>query len=345
MPLNPHTEEYKGGVSVVIVANNEEERILEKLENCLELDVEKGKLEIVLVSDGSVDKTVYKARSLNDSRIVIINNIVKQGKAACINQAMDSVKNELVLLLDVRQKVEKTAAKELAKYFHDDRVGVVSGELVILDDIESEAEGVGIYWKYEKFIRKMEGRVGNVPGATGSIYMVRKDKYKKIPSNTLIDDVQIPFYYIEQRYKVLFESQAKAYDVISKDYIREKKRKIRTLAGNFQLIFNNPKYLFPYWNPIWFEFFSHKVIRLLVPYFLIMMLISNYLLFDNNIFYKFSFLIQVSLYFYYFLGLFSGSNLIKGSRLYKILEAFINLNVFSVLGFAYFIRNKNATGW
>lgn len=341
--LNVQTSAYLGDVSIVIVAHNEEKNIKRKLQNCLDLETNGNNLEIILVSDSSSDKTVDVANKLNDSRITILENNIKKGKSACVNQALQCAKSDLVLLVDVRQTLSSNVILELSKYFYDKRVGVVSGELVFESNSNTSTQGVGVYWKYEKYIRKLESVLGNVPGATGSIYMIRKAHYINIPETTLLDDVQIPFNYITQGYKVLFDTSAQAFDVISEDYAKEKNRKVRTLAGNYQLINNNPHYLLPYFNPVWIEFISHKVLRLIIPFFLLAIFISNIFILKDSVFYMAFFVLQSMFYLYFVINLFT--SFYCNNKLYRIIEAFLNLNIYAVLGLVFFLKNKNATGW
>src|SRR6185503_16045064 len=126
-------------------------------------------------------------------------------------------------------------------------------------------EGVGFYWKYEKFIRRHESRIDSTIGVTGAIYALRRELFERIPADTLLDDVLIPMQVARRGYRVLFEPKARAFDQASATAEAEFARKVRTLAGNFQLFARHPWLLDPRANRLWWQTMSHKACRLLVP--------------------------------------------------------------------------------
>jgi cellulose synthase/poly-beta-1,6-N-acetylglucosamine synthase-like glycosyltransferase len=203
-----------------------------------------------------------------------------RGKAAALNRAVKQARGEIIVFADVRQTFAKSAIRELVANFADSTVGAVSGELLLMSGPEDRerdeaSSDVGLYWRYEKAIRSLESGVHSVPGATGAIYAIRRDLYRDIPEDTLLDDVLIPLQIVLGGKRAVFDPEAKAYDMVACCPLAEYGRKVRTLAGNYQLLVQAPQLLSPRQNPIFFQLVSHKVGRLLVPYALIALMITN----------------------------------------------------------------------
>ncbi len=266
-PLTLGRETFTGQMSVVIAGYNEGGRLARKLESLFASDCASQIVEVLIGSDGSDDNTVEVIAALGDPRVRLVAFEERRGKPAVLNDLVPQCRTELVMLMDARQALEPSALSRLAACFADERVGVVSGELVFRSENadSTAAEGIGAYWKYEKFIRKSESRFRSVPGATGALYAIRKSLFRPIPEQTLLDDVVIPMQAIEQGYRCLIEPGAIAYDTPSQSTQQESVRKRRTIAGAAQLIINQPRWLLPWKNPIWIEFLSHKIARLCSP--------------------------------------------------------------------------------
>jgi biofilm PGA synthesis N-glycosyltransferase PgaC len=211
----------------------------------------------------------------------------------------------------------------------------VSGELVFYEESDTSIkEEIDFYWNLEKWVRKMESTVHSVAGATGAIYAIRKSLFQMIPDEVLLDDVLIPMNVVFQGCRTVFDGKAVAYDIVSKDMVQEKQRKIRTLAGNWQLISIKPSLLSPLRNPIFFQYLSHKVFRLFVPFFFVTLLVSS--LGSVGILYQVSFwgIIGFLLLPFFEKTLKFFPPLIKISKMVRL---FISLNYAAVLSFFYFI--------
>lgn len=263
-------------VSVVMSALNEEGRIGARLDNLLAQQYPAGQLEILVVSDGSTDNTCEIVRSYSGRNVRLLELPDKRGKALAVNLGVSEARGEIIIFADARQRFELNVISQLVNNFSDASVGCVSGELMFLENSDSSIQvEMGAYWKYEKRIRKMESRSGSVVGATGAIYAVRRDLYIPLPEGTLLDDVLTPLNVVMQGYRCIFDGSAVAYDAVSKDTSQEWTRKVRTLAGNWQLLTLRPGLALPILNPLWCRFMSHKIFRLLVPFALIAMLVSG----------------------------------------------------------------------
>jgi len=326
-------------MTMVVVVRNEEDRIEEKIENCLSLDYPGGLLEVCFVSDGSTDRTNEILSGRSDVRFISRNT--QKGKPARLNEAVRQARSEIIVFSDVRQKFARDALRELASNFADPRVGAVSGELRLAESKESTGRNIGLYWRYEKFIRKAEASVDSTLGATGAIYAIRRELFEPIPDDTILDDIEIPLRIFRRGYRVIFDSEAVALDDSSSRIAKEWNRKVRTLAGNFQLFSRNTWLFDPTRNRIFFQTVSHKFFRLLIPYALIVLFITSAGL-DSG-FYRLFFIIQIA---FYACGL--ATLILKPlteNRALSFISVFISLNAAAVAGLYRFALRKTDARW
>jgi biofilm PGA synthesis N-glycosyltransferase PgaC len=259
-------------ISVVLAAHNEEGRIAEKIENLLALDYPQHKVEIIIVSDGSTDGTDDVVRRYADRSVRLVRLDEAGGKALAINHGVRQATGEILLFCDARQQIDANALRSLVRWFADETVGAVSGEL----QIKSE-KGPGAYWAYEKLIRNAESKVDSVVGATGALYAIRRSLFQEMPPNTLLDDVYTPMQIALQGFRVAFEPDAKVWDEEA-SVKGEFSRKARTLAGNYQLVSQLPALINPLKNRLFPQFISHKLMRLACPFALATLFGSNVML-------------------------------------------------------------------
>lgn len=266
------TAESLPEVTVVLCVYNAEHSIEARLDNLLQLDYPADKLHILVVSDGSTDQTVQRVEQMQHPRIRCIAYPDNRGKAYALSQAVPQIKTDYSLFADGRQRFDTDVIRQLLGYFADERIGAVTGNLVI-----ASGKGTpGLYWQYEKIIRSAESRYQSLIGVTGAIYMAKTSLVPTdLPSGLLLDDMYIPLQMVLQGYQVKFCPTAVAHDRASGSLQEEFDRKVRTLAGNYQLFRLAPWTMNPLKNPVWFQLMSHKVLRLLVPYLLILMLITS----------------------------------------------------------------------
>ncbi len=331
-------------VSVVIAAKNEQANIERRLSNLLEAQYPDHLYEIIVVSDGSDDMTnqIVESFSAGDSRVRLVAYSPSRGKPFALNRGVHEATGSIVVFADSRQIFDPRSITELVANFNDPDVGCVSGELVFLDGRDSSIQKeMGVYWHYEKMIRKLESRCGSVAGATGAIYAVRKDLYRDIPGETILDDVLTPMNIVMQGYRCVFDHSAIAHDRVSKDVKAEMTRKIRTLAGNWQLLKIEPGIILPFKNRIWWNFLSHKIFRLVVPFLLLFLLISNFFIVEH----VFIFTLFAQLLFY-IIALFAW--LIPETRRHRLVNLvyfFVNLNYAALVGTFYFLSGNTSKTW
>lgn len=260
-------------ISILIPVRNGMAWIESKIHSLLESDYPPELLEILIVSDGSTDGTDEFVRRYADSRVKLLS-LPAGGKATAVNRGLETVTSEWIVLTDVRQSFDPDAIRKLVSCFADPSVGLVTGELVIREGTTQEEFNTGLYWKYEKWIRKNLNQIDAMLGATGSIYAVRREAVSAIPSDILLDDVYMPFVAVSRGFRVYFEDDAKAYDLPT-SLQSEFRRKVRTQAGVYQIIRYFPSLLWP-GNRRFVHFVSHKFGRLLLPFALIVMAVSSF---------------------------------------------------------------------
>jgi cellulose synthase/poly-beta-1,6-N-acetylglucosamine synthase-like glycosyltransferase len=276
-PSGKHDGGFTPTVGIVVVVYNEEVLLETKLENCLDLDYPRHLLDVLVVSDGSTDGTERIAASMADRGVRLVSLPEQRGKASALNEGVSRAKGEILVLTDVRQRLAPDAVRRLVAHFADASVGAVSGELHLEGNNghADAVEGVRAYWEYEKFVRQMESRFDSTVGVTGAFYALRSDLFVPLDPRTILDDVAIPMSVVQSGRRVLFDGAADAFDRISDDAAREYRRKVRTLAGNFQLIALRPGLLNPLRNRLLWQFVSHKLVRLLVPWCLLLLLLLS----------------------------------------------------------------------
>lgn len=264
---------YLPRVSALIPVFNARSHVGPKLESLLALDYPQDRLEIIVCSDASddgSDEAVREYAARNES-VRLLRMEQRSGKPTGINRMLEAAQGEILLMTDIRQPLERGALRALVAPLADPEVGAVSGNLVL-----EGSSGAGVYWRYEKWLRRNESRFRSMVGVSGSIYAVCREDMQELPPDIILDDVWVPMRLRLKGRKVVFSDDAIAVDDAFEDQ-REFDRKVRTLAGNFQLFARMPRLLVPFVNPSYFEVMSHKVFRLLCPWALIVLAVVSVL--------------------------------------------------------------------
>jgi poly-beta-1,6-N-acetyl-D-glucosamine synthase len=343
-PRPVRRQALREAASIVIVAFNEEQRIDAKIRNCLAQDHPAPLLHVLVASDGSDDRTNAIVEAHSGQAVKLLAFAQRRGKAACLNDAVAACTDEFIVFCDVRQTLETDAVRRLLENFADPDVGAVSGELVFREDSISDfGEGVDAYWRYEKFIRQKEAEFDSVVGVSGALYAMRRSLWKPIPESTILDDVLIPMTVAMQGRRVVFDHRALAWDRPSTAAAEERRRKVRTLAGNFQLLVQHPELLLPWRNPLFVQMLCHKVLRLLVPLMMVVALACNALLAPRGQPWSALLVVQLAGYVLAFSAMLSPA--LRRWRPLRLLASFFQLNGFVVLGFVEFLTNRNAHRW
>jgi cellulose synthase/poly-beta-1,6-N-acetylglucosamine synthase-like glycosyltransferase len=325
-------------VSFLLVASNEEARIVERLHNLAACRYD-GEREIILVCDGGEDATAERARACGITPPVRLIEIPgRRGKASGLNAGVEAATGEILVFADARQRFDEEAVNNLlAPMLLSPDVAAVSGSLEIEPSEEGAAAGMDAYWKLEKWIRNEESKFDSVIGCTGAIYAMRRSEFRAIPEDTLIDDVVVPMQALVEGKRILFSSAAKAYDPQTLQPQHENRRKIRTLAGNYQMLFRYPEWLNPIRNRCWWQLISHKYLRLAGPVFLFLCLATSTILALDSIFFCIAVILQTLCYLLGIVGLLRG-----GMRLplFTIPAGFLFLQWQSVRALVYYLAMR-----
>lgn len=314
-------------VSIVIAVHNEARHLPAKLASLAALNYPTHLLECIFVSDGSTDTTLSLLTMACTERENwhVEHYAQAAGKPTALNLGVSLASGEIIIFMDARQSVSTNAVCAMVNRLQTPSVGAVSGELVLTNNQGNEAGDVGLYWRYEKWIRENESRLFSTTGATGALYAIRKKDYPVLRSDALLDDFEIPISLLRQGKRTVFEPSACAYDRPEEKVSGEFRRKARTLAGNFQSFSRHPWMFNPWKNPVWWQFVSHKVFRLMVPYALMAALLSSVL--GSHEFLRVMLAAQLIFYVLGVMGMLGVSN-----RITSFVSLFVQLNAAAVVG-------------
>ena len=337
---------YQPNVTLLIAAYNEENYIKEKIANSLSLDYPKDKINFIIVTDGSDDKTPDIVKSYPEIRLM--HRSERQGKIMAVERAMSEVHGEIVVFSDANAFLNRGAIKNLVQHFANEKIGVVAGEKRILNKKVDKAAGAGegFYWKYESKLKKWDDELCSVMGAAGELFAIRTELFEPIPKDSLIEDFYMSFRIIQKGYKIAYEPEAYTLEEPSASVNEELKRKIRIAAGGIQSIVRLKELLNPFkYGIITFQYISHRVLRwTLAPLALPIVFIANALLINHGLLYKSMFIGQVLFYLSALLGLLLEKKHIRIKLLF-IPYYFCMMNYAVYMGFWKFLKGSQSVLW
>lgn len=330
-------------VTAILCVHDAEALVGGKLQNLLSMDYPVALLDVVVVCDGCTDRTADACRAAGSTRVQVLEFSRRRGKAACLNDAVSAARGNVLLMVDVRQRIELQALRALLACLADPSVGVAGGELRFEHPTTGFAASVDAYWRYEKAIRQAESRSGSVVGVSGALYAVRRELFVPLPAATVLDDVLVPMQVVRQRRRVVFEPDARAWDHASDSAADERVRKVRTLAGNLQLVQLAPWLVNPMQNPIWFRFIGHKLLRLVAPWAMLLMLVAAGVLATRHPFYLACLIAAVLVA----MVVAAAPALPRLASWWpvKLLVAFVHMNLYSAQATVAFVRRRALHLW
>lgn len=326
-------------ITIVMAAYNEAHRLPEKLRNLRSLDYPGTHSRVLVVSDGSTDGTERVLEGQPGVRLV--KSAQRRGKAHALNLAMSQVDTEVVVFCDVRQQLAPDSVRRLVSALADPRVGIAGGELSHRHGPNEVGRSIGLYWRYEKWIRQSESRLHSTVGTSGALYAMRRTDWRTLHDGMILDDFETPMQVARSGKRVLLDSEAKVWDTLHGDAAAERARKIRTLSGNFQAFVALPWLFLPWVNPLWFQFLSHKVLRLLAPYAMVICLGSS--LWAAGWVYRTLFGLQAAFYLLALAGRWWPAT--RASRIVSFAYVFSDMNLAAVIAFLRFIRGGIDARW
>jgi cellulose synthase/poly-beta-1,6-N-acetylglucosamine synthase-like glycosyltransferase len=305
-------------VSIIVSAYNEEKDIGDKIRNALQLDYPEKQLEIIVSSDGSTDRTNEIVTGIRDSRLVLRTFEDRQGKTACLNKVIPKAKGDIILFTDANSMFEKDMLQNLVQNFADPGVGAVTGWTKYRNP-DSGEETTGLYARFEQKTKLHESMISSCVGADGAIFAIRKELYRPLGTND-INDFIIPLNIVKQAKRVILDPAVFCYEETTKGLQNIFKRQVRITTRTAWALRRNAELLnfFRYGS---FSFFllSHKMIRLLTPFFLLAALTANILIYDKSLLYTLTLWGQL---LFFFAGIASLSGLIRGG-VFSICKYFI----------------------
>ena len=288
---------YTPRISVLIAAYNEEEAIQRKIQQTLALEYPADKIEVLVLSDCSTDRTDEIVKAFPDSRVRLVRMPERRGKTFAQNIGVKEATGEVIIFSDATAIYHAKALLYLACNYQDASVGAVSGRYQYFDPGQQSPTGLGsvAFWNYENMIKKLQSSIRTITGCCGCIYSVRKAAYTDLPADIISDLVQ-PLQAIRKGYRVIFEDRALAYEETTQSTSEEFSMRVRVVTRAMRGLLSVSDLLKP-WKFAWpaFQLWSHKIMRWMVPLFLITLIAANSLLLDSPL-YRFT--LAVQLFFY-----------------------------------------------
>ena len=332
-------------VTILITAFNEESSIREKLENTLAIEYPREKLEILVASDGSTDRTDEIVPEMADRGVKLFRQEGRVGKTITQNNAVERATGEIVLFSDATTQYSPDVLRQLLPAFADKGVGCVAGRLVYVDEAETNiGAGAKSYWNYETFIKTAESRACSLIGASGCLYAVRRSAYRPMYAEAC-SDFLICTELFRQGLRSVFEPAAVCFEHTNRQAGDEFRMRVRVISQTYTDLWRNADMLNPLKSGFYaIELLSHKVLRYAVPTFLAAAFFSNALLARSSEFFTLTISVQGA---FYSMAL-AGWLMEKAGRRVTFLVIplyFVLSNLASVSAFIRFVRGERVVTW
>lgn len=331
-------------VTFLITAYNEEKDIERKLNNTLNLDYPRNKLQIIVASDGSTDRTDEIVRKFED-RGVILNRVEgRVGKTETQNQTVRIATGEIIIFSDGTTEYDRQVIRKIVRNYNDPDVGAVSGMYEYKNPTGGQVGWSQIlFWSYEKMNKLSQTKIKTITGCYGPIYSIRRELYVPLPRDVMSDIVE-PLKILQKGYRIVFEPEALAYELTTQKTSEEFSMRIRVISRGMSGLL----YVKELFNPFRYGFvslqlFSHKVLRWLIPVFMIVLLISNYFLLEGR-FYSLIFIFQIVFYLFALAGWIADSFNIK-LKIFALPLYFCIVNIASLVSLVKTLSGNKAVTW
>lgn len=343
-----YNPDYFPTVSFLIPCFNEEDFVLQKIENIAALEYPAEKIEFIFITDGSTDDTysiVQQNFNSTTYKMILEHRDERKGKQHAIDRIIPELKSEIIIFNDCNTIVNEDAIKLMTRHFQLSNVGVVTGEKKVISNDKDEAvnSGEGMYWRYESFLKRMEGHFHTTIGSPGELFAIRKKLYESVPKDIAIEDFYLSMKIVLKSYRNIYEPGAIAREYGSASLGDEMKRKRRIASGAFTSMFRFPEIWKPrHWKTA-FLYLSHRVFRwTLAPLGLLVMLLSNLFITEGVFFWLL--LGQVLFYITALIGYLFHKRKIK-FKIFFIPMYFLFMNYSLLLGFIDFCSNRKQVVW
>jgi len=283
-------------VTLLISAFNEEHCIAAKIDNSLQLDYPQDLFEIIVISDASDDRTDDIVRGYRDRGVQLLRMEERGGKTLGLNAAVEKARGEVIVFSDANAMYREDAIRALVAPYADDEIGAVIGESTYGESASDSGRSESLYWRYETAIKRYESALGSVIGGDGAIYSVRKELYRPMPADALSDFIN-PLQVVEQGKRCVYESRAISVEEVAGSFSKEFQRKVRIVNRGWRAVLSMKHLLNParYGLFAW-ELVSHKLLRWLVPVFLVGIFVATLFLLDHGWIYPLLLVVQLGFY-------------------------------------------------
>ena len=327
-------------VSLIIPAHNEEAALPAKLVNLVELDYPADRLEVIFVSDGSSDRTNEILKGAEQPRLRLVELPWHGGKSSALNHGVDAASHEIIVFSDASTLFAPDALRKLVRHFCNPHVGVACGTLGFQGNAEFQRTE-GLYWRYEKTLRVMESRLGATLTASGAIYALRRAAWRPLTPEVMIDDFVVPFCARGLGYRVVFDPEAGATDTAEESVAHEFARRVRLAVGSFRALGQLARVRLDAFTSL--AFFSHKLLRWVLPFVMMTLLVSSAALWDRP-FYWAALSVQLLFYAWAAAGYFFRDRM--APLRYGLIGYFLlAINLAFLVGFVRFLSGRQEVKW
>ena len=330
-------------VAVLVAAFNEERHIGERIRNLLAAGYPADRLRIYVGSDGSDDRTSEILRSIADTRLVFIDSKFRRGKPSVINDLAAMASEDILVFTDANTEFAAETVSHLVRHFDDQTVGCVSGELRLT--AEEGGENLDhVYWRYERLLKFHEARIDALLGANGGVYAVRRRYYRAVPADTIVDDFWISMEVIRSGKRCVYDPEAVALERVPARVRDEFRRRVRIGIGNYQALVHFAPLMHPKAGYLALAFFSHKVLRWMVPHLMIAALVANAALCTDSFFYGALLAAQIAFYGAAAAGHWQSRRGTAAGTL-RMPLFFVAMNLALLLGFWRYVSGQYSGAW
>ena len=334
-------------VSLIVPAYNEAAYIAAKLENSLALDYPNDRLEILVISSGSVDATAEIARQYASRGVRTIVQPVRAGKEAAMQVAARQARGEILVFTDANAMLNAEAVGLMVRWFADPEVGCVSGEKRVAPGHgESAGAGEGAYWRYESMLKQLDSAVGSTMGAAGELCAIRAELMTARETDNIIEDFVLSMRVVEAGYRIVHEPGAMAIEDASERFEDVFERRARIAAGGFQSIWRLRSLLDPRRGLVWWQYVSHRVLRWgVVPLLLPLLVALNWTLISVRPIYTATLVAQLGFYGAAVVGWWLRRKPFGRYRLFSLPFFFSAANTAVLIGCARLVTGRQTVLW
>ena len=325
-------------VTLLVPAYNEADVITAKIENSLSLEYPSDMLDIVIVADGSTDKTMELVEQFDDHGVRLFFEPPRLGKITAVSRIIPLLTSDIIIFSDANTMLETQSVTAIIRHFADSNIAAVAGEKRV------KSGGEGLYWRYESFLKQCDSKVSSVMGAAGELFAIRRNLYTPPEADSIIEDFIMSMRLVSDGWRVTYEPNAITIENASSSLLADWQRRTRIAAGGFQSVARMPQLLNPKLGWVSWQYISHRVLRWTVtPFLLPLVFILNWIIVKQPL-YLFFALTQT---IFYVMGLIGYWQARRGKQngLFYLFFFFCLTNLAAIMGFWKYITNSQPVTW